>query len=873
MPRSTRFLYLLATLTAAPLLACDPDVPPTDGGSADAGPTGCETPPADFETGDADGHPEPLAASAGEARAGRLSADQLPADRTGLGRVAAGDFVLANDRIALIIEDAGPSDLYDPFGGRPVGIARVEDGALVDAGDFNEVLLGFGGFLVESESVTVLNDGSDGNAAVVRAVGPLGALEFAGELLTSLVPGDFSDLPAALDYTLEPGSDAIDVHLSVASPTPSAVRTSMLITAFFQRYRMPLWTEGRGFEEVGGALPMAAFIDDVGASYAWIAGEDRALTQLLDQAGVLVYSQGSARIDGCSTGRLHVGTMVLGGPGLPGLQAALARHRGESLRTITGTVSEDDGGDITGVRVHVRRADGSHFARLTPDSDGSFSVDVPNEDVSFFAFREGMALVGPVEVGASASTVEIPLPAFRTITVEAEDAVTGEPIPARVQLIPSGGAPTVPGDLGELVHRHGRVHIAFTTTGSAELRVAAGTYEAIVSRGYEYELAREMVDVESADQLLSVQLERVVDTTDVMCADYHIHTHRSPDSPDSPELKLAGLIADGVEIAVRSDHEWVNDFQPLIESLGLEEYAFGIGGEELTTFAWGHFGVFPLEEDPSRVNGGAVPWVGRLPPEVFAEARARPEAPAFIINHPRGAVISGYFSAAQFDPATGNVGKPELWDDEFTLVEVFNDDDLYDVADDGTRTRTPIVNDWFALLNSGRRVFAVGSSDSHNIYGAPVGYPRTCLPFESDDPRTLTPNMVRDVTAAGHSTISGGLFLTVEGPDGAGPGDEVTGVGSVASFDVTVQAPCWVRATELEVIVDGELVETIPIPAVDPSSCDAERFSATGAMGLEVPVAATGSWVVFHASGDMDLSPVHPGRMPFAVSNPVFLSR
>jgi hypothetical protein len=29
------------------------------------------------------------------------------------------------------------------------------------------------------------------------------------------------------------------------------------------------------------------------------------------------------------------------------------------------------------------------------------------------------------------------------------------------------------------------------------------------------------------------------------------------------------------------------------------------------------------------------------------------------------------------------------------------------------------------------------------------------------------------------------------------------------------------------------------------------------------------SWVVFHAKGDKDLAPVHPGRTPFAVSNPI----
>lgn len=867
MPRFPLVLSLAALL----LFACD-DPPTTedDAGVEDAGIV--EIPP--FETGDPDGHPEPLGAGPGESRAGRLTADQLPVDRTGLATWEAGDFVIANDRVALLIEDAGHSDLYDPHGGRPVGIARVEDGALVDAGDFNEIIFGFGSNLVATESVTVLNDGSDGQAAVVRAIGPLGPLEFAGELLAALLPGDFSGLPAALDYTMEPGKDAIDIHLEVQVPQRQRVRASMLVAGVFQRYRMPRWIEGQGFASSSEPGGLIAFIDDLGASYALLPGEGRTYSELLDQSGVLVYQQGSASAPAWESTRFHLGTMILGGNGLPGLQQAIARHRGETLRTVEGTVLEADGSPATDVRVHVRRADGTHFARLTPAEDGTFSVDVPNEDVSFFAFRQGMALVGPVDVAEADSQVELTMREYATVVVSAQ-ADDGSPVPARVQLLPAGGTPDIPADLGELVHSRGRSHVVFTTTGTIELKVDPGNYQVITSRGYEFEIDRQEITVEAGEEAgemvaVGAELTRAVDTTDVMCADFHIHTHRSPDSPDSPEFKLHGLIADGLEIAVRTDHEWVADFQPLIEEMGLEEFAFGIGGEELTTFAWGHFNVFPLEPDPAAVNHGAIPWVGRLPPAVFADVRARPERPALIINHPRGAALGAYFTAAGYDPDTNTASKPEMWDEEFTLVEVFNNAPFYE-RKDGEEVRRPEVRDWFGLLNGGRRIFAVGSSDSHGIWSSPVGYPRTCLAMGTDDPRELTANMVRDVAESGNSTVSGGIYLTVVGPDGAGPGEEVTGVGEEAFFHVQVQAACWISATELEVIVDGELIETIELPDEDP--CDPMRLDTSLSAPIRVPVAPAGSWVVFHARGEMDLSPVHPGRMPFAVSNPVFLRR
>src|SRR5690606_11740704 len=113
MSRSSRLshpavLPLAAALQALSLLvACDQPAPADGGAESDSGPApDCDalTP---FATGDAEGHAEPLGAAPGEVRAGRLAADALPADRTGLATWEAGDFVLANDRIALIVEDAG----------------------------------------------------------------------------------------------------------------------------------------------------------------------------------------------------------------------------------------------------------------------------------------------------------------------------------------------------------------------------------------------------------------------------------------------------------------------------------------------------------------------------------------------------------------------------------------------------------------------------------------------------------------------------------------------------------------------------------------------------------------------------------------------
>ncbi|MCC6874683.1 MAG: CehA/McbA family metallohydrolase [Sandaracinaceae bacterium] len=866
---------LLVHLTVALALGCGgggtsdaaiEDAPSDAATDATSSPDGGSCPPlTPFLAGDAQGHADPLGAGAGQARAGRLSESQLPIDRMGLATWEAGDYVLANDRVALLIESAGQSDLYDPYGGRPVGVARVEAGRLADAGDLNEILFGFGPFLVATESVTVLNDGSDGNAAVVRAIGPLAPIDFAGDLLAAVATSDFSGLPAAVDYSLEPGSDTVGVTLHLQQPAQRRARAQMLL-GIFQYYRMPFFVPGVGFTAPQGSLQAAAFIDDEGASYAWLPPDGSELSVLIEVSGVVIFTMPRATVEACSQGAIPLGRIALGGNGLPGLQAALAREEGRTLRTITGTVREAGGGAPAerSVRVHAVRADGSHFARIWPAADGSFSLEVPEEDVQLFAFRRGLPVVGPVAVPAASPSATIDLPGQAILRVSVSDRGTSDPLPARVQVLPAAGEPGVPDTFGERgIGGRGRAHVAFTTSGTVDLPVAPGEHTVIVSRGYEYELVSQTLAVAAGEvRALDVELDHVVDTTGVMCADYHIHTFRSPDSPDPGELKIAGLIADGVELPIRSDHQWVNDFQPEIEAMGLSRFAHGIGGLELTTFAWGHFGVFPLVEDES-VNGSAPDWVGRLPPAVFAEVRARPEDPALIINHPRsGGTLGGYFTAAGFNRTTGEVSSPEHWDDAFSLVEVFNDDDLEDQRD-------TLVADWLTLLRT-RRVFAVGSSDSHNIYGSPVGYPRTCLRLGADDPQAVTAAQVRDVTEAGRSVISGGIYLDVAGPGGAGPGEEAAGVGDTASFNVTVQAASWIEVDRLEVIADGESVETIPITEGDRDPLEPHvRIRAA----VSVPVATSGSYVIFHAAGPSDLAPVHPGRRPFAVSNPVFLSR
>jgi hypothetical protein len=412
-------------------------------------------------------------------------------------------------------------------------------------------------------------------------------------------------------------------------------------------------------------------------------------------------------------------------------------------------------------------------------------------------------------------------------------------------------------------------------SGDTTLRAPAGTWEVVVSHGYEYELSRQTVEVAAgATTEVAAALEHSVDTAGIQCGDFHIHTTRSNDADDDGKIKVMSAVADGLEVPVRSDHEYVGGFQEEIDQLGLDAWAFGPSSIEMTSMElWGHMGVFPLEPDASKPNAGAPLWQDfpsaaepdktlrtMGPKEVFDKVRARPEAPVIIINHPRG--NTNYFGYVGYDAATGMVD-PNLaadWDTDFTLVEVFNGSGwLQNLA--GT------VRDWLSFNHAGRHVFAVGSSDSHGIAGTPVGYPRTCLELGTDDPRQLTADQVRDTLAAGHSTISGGIYLTVDA-GGAGPGDTLHGAATSTDVDVTIQAASWIDVDYLDVVVDGAVVDTIDIA---PGDADPGNPTVRYHAAIPVTVAPGGSFVVFAAYGDAPLEPVHPGQLPFAATNPIYL--
>ena len=822
------------------------------------GPSSCL--PLCFEPGSAEGHADPLGAkAAGQARAGRIKdAAQILVGEDARQRPQVGDFLLINDKIAVYIEDKGLSDGYARFGGEILAVDRVgDDGRPVGASKFGETLLAISKEMIDPESVTVLQDGSDGKEAVVRVMGRLKPIPFLGNL-GALFPRTYG-FQAIHDYILEPGSERVKIRLGLKNDREEDADLKFdEMHGFFHSSKGRLFTPEAGYGEPKGDVSWAGF-DGGDWSFAWrLPG--RKMEYAVSISGFQYFLGGGKVVPAGKEAFFDYVELIAGGPQLDGLLAAIRRVDGDASWTeIKGTVTEENGGPVAEAYVHLVGDDGRLLSRTLTDAQGNYTIHAP-PGVSAKLIPSKLGY--PKQAGAGAGSGALTMTRSATVQVKATRDPDGVALPVRIQVIPQadlGGDP--PGAWGEDRPANGRSHVVFAMDGQARLSVAPGAHRILVSRGYEWELLDQTIHAEAGQEVtVEAKLRHSVDTTGVMCADFHIHSFHSADSTDPVEHKVKGALADGLDIPVSSEHEWVVDFQPVIQKLGLTKWAFGAPSEELTTFTWGHFGVLPLRPRAERVNMGAIDWIGKEPPAFFDEVHAGDDKPLLIINHPSGGGFGAYFSMAGLDRATGK-GKPGLWSDNFEAIEVYNDSDH-------DENRSKSAADWFALLNAGRKVWAVGSSDSHKLRTSPVGYPRSCIFFGHDDPEKLSPDLLRDGVASGNLVISGGLAMAVKGPGQQAPGQIVQAGDGEVTITVEVQSPSWIKAKELEVIINGETALTEPLQPLEGEG-PAKRYRN------EVKVKRDGSkahnWVVFHARGEGDLSPLHPGRRPFAVSNPIFL--
>ncbi|MEB2312921.1 MAG: CehA/McbA family metallohydrolase [Polyangiaceae bacterium] len=456
-----------------------------------------------------------------------------------------------------------------------------------------------------------------------------------------------------------------------------------------------------------------------------------------------------------------------------------------------------------------------------------------------------------------------PSSATGTLEVTVRDEA-GKPLAAKLSL--AGLAGTRTPDFGSDGGTDGAGRFVWSGTGRFARALPPGRYSVMATAGIERDAARWTVDI-AAGAVARVEgtLPRVIETPGWISGDLHLHQAASVDADIAHAARVLSVAAEGVELAVATDHFTVTDLAPTVRALEckgeLASHVLTLRGTELSPVGrrFGHFGYFPLEP------GARIGFTDTTPKRMFAEARAANPRGLLTANHPRMADL-GYFHFYKLDPATGRVpaSSSDEYDPSFDAIEIFNGLDQVSVP----RIRK-VLFDWLHLLGQGRRYTATGNSDSHKLFFLDPGVPRNLIRWgdaasDADDVNA-DPAAVVAAIRAGRVTVTSGPIIDLEA-GGAGPGEAISGRGPRVPVHLRIRAAPWIDVSEVEVLLGGE-GRRVRFFAVPPSR-EVVRLDTT----FELTFSGS-TFVVVLARGKKPLENVFaPGVYPFAFTNPVWLS-
>jgi hypothetical protein len=439
--------------------------------------------------------------------------------------------------------------------------------------------------------------------------------------------------------------------------------------------------------------------------------------------------------------------------------------------------------------------------------------------------------------------------------------------PCKLTVEGTGGTATP--DFGPS-HASGPARNQVTTRGDAvSVLVAPGRYRVTASRGPEYAL--DATDVELASggtRAVTLTPKRVVDTAGYIGCDFHQHTVLGADSPVAKGDRVVSNVAEGVEVAVASEHNVIADLEPLVRGMHLEDAMVAIAGDELTTDAsrkpWGHANVWPMAFDAAKPRGGSPSLRDLNAKQTFDNLRKSLTTDWVLqINHPRMGNI-GYFELLHFDTARG-VGTGDGYDPTFDALEVWNGRNV--------SSRDTVIDDWRALLRNGHVVTPTADTDTHGIVGWEAGYPRTYVRVADDGnlatwDASRTQDLVRGVKVLRDVVLTNGPMLRVTA-NGAAIGGLAKG--RAVTLKVHVECAPWVDVDTVTVlhVRTGEKEVSRPVTLAPTSA---------GAMAADVSIPAAvraddALYVV--ATGKKPMTPVLAGDpkeiTPWAMTGAVWV--
>jgi len=355
--------------------------------------------------------------------------------------------------------------------------------------------------------------------------------------------------------------------------------------------------------------------------------------------------------------------------------------------TLSGVVTEHPTGmPLKDVSVVIQDEQGLYVSQALTLANGRWSAPVTPGKYRAYAVDKSRSVVrseGLVEMteGGSAQ-VSLTLEQPGNVQVVVRDEL-GRALPSKISIEAiadneSGALPRrflynlkigerlrqsdfIPDDQSDPNTRRYLERVLFATHGSAGTTIRPGKYTVFASRGLEYDVQHQEIEVKpGATATVVLTLTHLVQTPGWVSADFHVHSVHSVDSDMSLKDRVTSFAVEGVDYMAATDHNYVTDFAPTIEALDLGEWVRSVVGLELTSLEMGHFNAFPIDQQAGPVGHGSFRWFYRPPGELFAQLRGLgrdPSKTVVQINHPRDTIL-GYLNAFNYGTYTGTTTEP-----------------------------------------------------------------------------------------------------------------------------------------------------------------------------------------------------------------------
>jgi hypothetical protein len=298
--------------------------------------------------------------------------------------------------------------------------------------------------------------------------------------------------------------------------------------------------------------------------------------------------------------------------------------------------------------------------------DGDFHAALPDGSYLLVAMDPSYQAVSrPVRVALRSGeekTAALSLPGLAYVDYRVTDA-TGLAMPGKLTFVSldeddreleGDGNRRVYAGEGRLAN--GARLLELTATGSGRVTIEPGRYRVYVSRGPEYAVHTEKLELHAGQvRRIDATLAHEVDTMGWMSVDLHLHSAPSFDSGMAISRRVTTVVAEGLDVGVSTDHDVSTDYEPVVRDLRLEQHLKSFVSAEVTTLEYGHFIGFPLDYDHLDVPRHGSPDWSCLPGGGILDAiRAAGDGdlkPFTIVAHPRDGFF-GYIDQSGVDTFT-----------------------------------------------------------------------------------------------------------------------------------------------------------------------------------------------------------------------------